>query len=224
MNDDSESPISGPLAQMLAKGGGAGPPFYWMFETTGVLRPAVEAYLNHGEMTEPQIAALRAYLRQWIAGPWRGPGIDRLRAGVGRSRHARRDQPLARRGAGGGDRPAVKRQPTGGKMTQAELIGAIAASTGEKPRLVTMVLDAFVAAARRELCSGRDVRLAGLGSFTMTAKAASAGRNPRTGEPIIVAARNRAKFKPAKALTDALNSTAAPPPPGPATRETRAQA
>ncbi len=79
---DSESPILGQFAQALAKGGGAGPPFYWMFETTGALRPAVEAYLNHEEMTEPQIAALRAYLRQWIAGPFKGPAIDRLRLAV----------------------------------------------------------------------------------------------------------------------------------------------
>jgi hypothetical protein len=42
-----------------------------MYETSGVLWPAVEAYLNGRELTLQQIAALRGYCRQWImAGMW----------------------------------------------------------------------------------------------------------------------------------------------------------
>lgn len=56
-------------------------PGYWMNETTGVLRPAVEAFLAGGEMTAAQIAAMRAYLRQWAMAPgWRGDEIPELRA------------------------------------------------------------------------------------------------------------------------------------------------
>ena len=52
---------------------------YWMHETSGVLRPAVEAYLSGRPMTEDQIAAMRAYLRRWIYAPgWDGE-IDELR-------------------------------------------------------------------------------------------------------------------------------------------------
>jgi hypothetical protein len=40
-----------------------------MHETSGVLRPAVEAYLHGEPLTARQIAALRAYLRQWIGSP-----------------------------------------------------------------------------------------------------------------------------------------------------------
>ena len=58
-------------------------PAYWMHETTGVLRPAVEAYLHGERMTPDQIAAMRAYLRQWIADDnWEGPLIDPLRTMV----------------------------------------------------------------------------------------------------------------------------------------------
>ena len=58
-------------------------PGYWMHETSGVLRPAVEAYLNGGPMSDVQIAAIRAYLRQWIAAPaWKGPMIDVLRTQI----------------------------------------------------------------------------------------------------------------------------------------------
>jgi hypothetical protein len=45
-------------------------PGYWMDETSGVLRPAVRTYLRHDDpLTEAHVAALRAYLRQWIVSP-----------------------------------------------------------------------------------------------------------------------------------------------------------
>jgi hypothetical protein len=60
-----------------------GAPGFWMHETSGVLRPAVEAYLHGHELQPEQIAALRAYLRQWIFAPaWKGEEIDQLRGGI----------------------------------------------------------------------------------------------------------------------------------------------
>lgn len=41
-------------------------PGYWINETSGVLRPAVEAYLAGDPLSDVEIAALRAYFRQWI--------------------------------------------------------------------------------------------------------------------------------------------------------------
>ena len=53
-------------------------PRYWMHETSGVLRPAVEAYLHDEPMTDAQIAAMRAYLRRWIEAPhWAGAALLR---------------------------------------------------------------------------------------------------------------------------------------------------
>lgn len=58
-------------------------PGYWMHETSGVLRPAIEAYLAGGTMTPAQVATMRAYLRQWIADPrWCGDDLDWLRGAV----------------------------------------------------------------------------------------------------------------------------------------------
>ena len=52
-------------------------PGYWMFEQSGVLKPAIEAYLQRDELTPAEVAAIRAYLRQWIAGPWQAaPGAE----------------------------------------------------------------------------------------------------------------------------------------------------
>jgi hypothetical protein len=61
---------------------GTGNPGYWMHETSGVLRPAVEAYLQgRRALTGEEIAAIRAYLRQWIMADWQGD-VSTLRASV----------------------------------------------------------------------------------------------------------------------------------------------
>jgi len=59
-------------------------PGFWKDEESGVLLPAIEAYLNSEPMTPDQIAAMRAYLRQWVNAPgWvGGVALDNLRAGV----------------------------------------------------------------------------------------------------------------------------------------------
>ena len=55
---------------------------YLQNESSGVLRPAVEAYLAGGPMTDEQIAAMRSYLRQWIAADWCGADVELLRMSV----------------------------------------------------------------------------------------------------------------------------------------------
>ena len=58
-------------------------PGFWMYETSGVLRPVIEAYLHGQPLTLQQIATMRAYLRQWIMAPgFIGPEIDGLRGRV----------------------------------------------------------------------------------------------------------------------------------------------
>lgn len=44
-------------------------PDFWMYETSGVLRPGVKAYLKGKPMKAKEIAAVRAYLRVWIFAP-----------------------------------------------------------------------------------------------------------------------------------------------------------
>jgi hypothetical protein len=69
-----------PAPQAARHGFGPG---YWMHETSGVLRPAIEAYLSRDEMTPGEIAAMRAYLRQWCNAPgFQGADVEVLRAGV----------------------------------------------------------------------------------------------------------------------------------------------
>ena len=54
------------------------------------------------------------------------------------------------------------------------------------------------------LKSGDEVSIAGLGIFVTKARPAREGRNPRTGETIHISATRTAKFRPAKALKDAV--------------------
>jgi hypothetical protein len=58
----------------------AATPNYWMYETSGVLVPAVERYLRGEPLQSGDIPALRAYVRQWVyASVWHGSEIAGLR-------------------------------------------------------------------------------------------------------------------------------------------------
>ncbi len=56
------------------------------------------------------------------------------------------------------------------------------------------------------LAEGEDVRLKDFGSFSTTDIAEKEGRNPKTGEPLTIAAHKRLKFKPSSVLKSAVNS------------------
>ena len=90
-------------------------------------------------------------------------------------------------------------------MNKAELIDAVADSAGvskaDAARSVEAVMDNISGALRR----GEQVSLVGFGTFSVKHRAARAGRNPKTGEPIQIKATNVPGFKAGKALKDAVN-------------------
>jgi len=55
------------------------------------------------------------------------------------------------------------------------------------------------------LARGEQINLVGFGSFVVKHRGPRAGRNPRTGEPMDIAASNNVQFKPGKFLKDSLN-------------------
>ncbi len=61
-------------------------------------------------------------------------------------------------------------------------------------------LKAFISVVSESLKNGVDVPLTGFGTFTIVDRAEREGRNPMTGEAIIIAAKKVIKFKPGKAL------------------------
>ena len=90
-------------------------------------------------------------------------------------------------------------------MNKQELIGAVADVTGlsrtEASRAVETVFDIIGDTLKR----GDEVRLVGFGTFTVTKRKASTGRNPRTGEPMAIKASAQPKFKAGKGLKDSVN-------------------
>ena len=73
----------------------------------------------------------------------------------------------------------------------------------QSEQVVETIVDTIVNALK----SGDEVSIAGLGIFSTNTRPARQGRNPRTGETIQVPAMRTPKFRPAKALTDAVKGT-----------------
>jgi DNA-binding protein HU-beta len=86
-----------------------------------------------------------------------------------------------------------------------DLCVEVAKKTGMSKADVGKAVDATLEAIMEALKKNDDVRLVGFGTYSVTERSATEGRNPRTGEPIKIAASKRAKFKPGKGLNDALN-------------------
>lgn len=90
-------------------------------------------------------------------------------------------------------------------MNKNELIAAVAEQTGMTKVASGDAVDAVFDAITKSLKKGQEVRLVGFGTFAVTARKASEGRNPRTGEKIKIKASKQPKFKAGKGLRDAVN-------------------
>jgi len=73
---------------------------------------------------------------------------------------------------------------------------------------VTTIVDAVLDTIEGALKKGDEVRLVGFGNFYVSKRAASKGRNPRTGEAISIKASKLPKFRAGKQLKDGVNGTA----------------
>ena len=90
-------------------------------------------------------------------------------------------------------------------MNKAELVAAIAEKTEVSKKDSEKALKAFIDVVTEELKKGEKVQLVGFGTFETSKRAAREGRNPQTGETMKIAASVAPKFKPGKALKDAMN-------------------
>ena len=89
-------------------------------------------------------------------------------------------------------------------MNKAELIDHIAAQAELPKASAARALDAMIGAVQMTLKKGDSVSLVGFGTFDVTKRAGRTGRNPRTGEAITIESATVPKFRPGKALKDAL--------------------
>jgi DNA-binding protein HU-beta len=90
-------------------------------------------------------------------------------------------------------------------MNKNDLIAAVAEKTGLSKGDATKAVDGVLDTIENQLTQGGDVRLVGFGTFSVSNRAASEGRNPRTGEKIQIPASKQPKFKAGKGLKDSVN-------------------
>jgi DNA-binding protein HU-beta len=90
-------------------------------------------------------------------------------------------------------------------MNKNDLIDSIASGSGLSKADSGRALEAFIGAVTSSLRGGGTVKITGFGTFSVSHRAATTGRNPRTGEPIQIPASKNAKFKSGKGLKDAVN-------------------
>ena len=91
-------------------------------------------------------------------------------------------------------------------MNKTELIAAVAEKTELSKKDAEKAIKAFTDVVAEELKKGEKIQLVGFGTFEVAERPAREGRNPRTGEPMPIAASKAPKFKAGKALKDMVNA------------------
>lgn len=89
-------------------------------------------------------------------------------------------------------------------MNKQELVAVVAEKTGLSKADAGKAVDGVFEAITDALKTGDEVRLVGFGTFAVAERAATEGRNPRTGEKIAIPASKQPKFKAGKGLKDAV--------------------
>ncbi len=90
-------------------------------------------------------------------------------------------------------------------MNKTELIAAAAEQTGLTKKDTEKVINAALDAITAALVKGDKVQVSGFGIFEVKEREARTGRNPRTGEPMEIAASKNPAFKASKTLKDAID-------------------
>ena len=87
-------------------------------------------------------------------------------------------------------------------MTKAELVAKIASTAGITKSQAEKALDGFISTVSGALSGGDKITLVGFGTFSVAARSAREGRNPRTGKKIKIPAKKVVKFKAGKTLSE----------------------
>ncbi len=90
-------------------------------------------------------------------------------------------------------------------MNKNDLASVVAERADISKAEATAAVDAVIDAVTSTLKAGDEVRLVGFGTFSVSRRKATKGRNPATGAEIDIPASNQAKFKPGKGLKDTIN-------------------
>jgi len=89
-------------------------------------------------------------------------------------------------------------------MNRTELIAAIAEKSGLSKKDSEKALKTFMDVVTEELKKGEKVQVVGFGNFEVSERSEREGKNPQTGEKMTIPSCKVPKFKPGKALKDAV--------------------
>ena len=89
-------------------------------------------------------------------------------------------------------------------MTRADLVAAMAETSGWTKAAADRALRALLASIRTSLKRGQPVTIVGFGTFAVTRRRPRRGKNPRTGQPMNVVGGKSPRFRPSKELKRAV--------------------
>ena len=90
-------------------------------------------------------------------------------------------------------------------MNKNDLVSKVSDDTGLSKSDSAKAVDSVIETITSELKGGGDVRLVGCGTFLVTKRKATTGRNPQTGAASKIPAANVPKFRAGKSLKESLN-------------------
>jgi DNA-binding protein HU-beta len=90
-------------------------------------------------------------------------------------------------------------------MNKTDLINVMAENAGITKAAAKKALNGLLIDIEGALQKGNRVTLVGFGSWSVTRRAAREGRNPQTGAPIQIKAKNVVKFKAGSDLSSSVN-------------------
>lgn len=89
-------------------------------------------------------------------------------------------------------------------MNKTDLIAQMAQRSELTKKASQAALNSILTTITKRLSEGDQVPLSGFGTFALSYHPARTGRNPQTGEEIMIEGANKVQFKPAKALKSTL--------------------
>jgi integration host factor subunit alpha len=94
-------------------------------------------------------------------------------------------------------------------LTKADLSDLLFEQVGLNKREAKDFIDEFFDLITLKVTEGQDVKISGFGNFNVRTKKSRPGRNPRTGEPVIIKARRSVTFQPSPKLKEIIQNSSA---------------
>lgn len=90
-------------------------------------------------------------------------------------------------------------------MTKSDIVNELYERLGFSKRECSTLLNEFFQIIKEALAKGENVKISGFGSFIVRRKAERRGRNPKTGEEMLISKRNVLTFRLSQVLREEMN-------------------